>query len=287
MPRFAANLHYLFNEHPFLERFGAAKAAGFQAVEFQVPYDWPAEQLAALLERHELQMVLLDTPPGNWEAGERGLTALPGREAEFRQGLERTVEYCRALRCDTVHVIAGVLPPGTDRGAAESTYIANLRLAAERLGEHGIKAVIEPINPGLDVIRGGETYTTLGMKGFFLNRTRDAVHYIEEVGSPNLLLHLDFYHMQLTEGHLADTVRQCFDLIRHLQIAGVPGRHEPSKNEINYPYLFDLLDELGYAGWVGCEYRPAKGTLEGLAWAAPYGIGPKTAGGRLRPPPST
>lgn len=273
MPRFAANLHYLFNEHPFIARFAAARAAGFEAVEFQVPYDHPKEQLAAELDRYGLAMVLIDTPQGDWGKGERGLACLPGREAEFRAGVEQAIAYATALRCTTVHVIAGVLPEGFDRHAAEAVYVENLRFAAARLGEHGIVAVIEPINPGLDLIRGGETYTTLGMKGFFLNRTQDAVRYIEAVGSPNLKLHLDFYHMQLTEGHLADTVRQCQDLIHHLQAAGVPGRHEPSVGEINYPFLFDLLDELGYRGWVGCEYRPATGTLDGLGWAARYGIG--------------
>jgi hydroxypyruvate isomerase len=263
----------MFNEVPFLDRFAAAAEVGFKGVEFQVPYHWPTAVLAEKLERYGLEMVLLDTKPGDWDAGERGVAALPGREEEFRRELETTVEYCRALGCDTVHTIAGVLAPGTDRSAAERVFVENLKYAADRLGQYGVKAVIEPINSGRDLIRGGETYTTYGMKGFFLNHTRDAVRIIEQVGSENLRLHLDIYHMQLTDGNLAETLRQTIDLVQHLQIAGVPGRNEPNVGEINYPYLFDLIDELGYRGWIGCEYKPLNSTLEGLGWAQPYGVG--------------
>ena len=272
MPRFAANLHYLFNEVPFLDRFELAARVGFRGVEFQVPYDWPADVLAALLRRYDLAMVLIDTKPGNWAAGERGLAAVPGRQQEFRRELDAAISYCQTLRCDTVHTIAGVLPEGTDRAEAEKVFVENLRYAAGRLGEHGIRAVIEPINGGRDLIRGGETYTTYGMRGFFLNHTRDALRIIEKVDHPNLFLHLDVYHMQLTDGILAVTLRQTIGLIKHLQIASVPGRNEPHLGEINYPYLFDLIDSLGYDGWVGCEYKPATSTLAGLTWAAPYGI---------------
>lgn len=272
MPKFAANLHYLFNEVPFLARFELAARAGFKGVEFQVPYDWPAEALAEQLQRHQLAMVLLDTKPGNWAGGERGLAAVPGRQEEFRRDLDAAITYCRALHCDTVHTIAGVLPDGADRQEAERVFVENLRHAAERLGEHGVKAVIEPINGGRDLIRGGETYTTYGMRGFFLNHTRDALRIIEKVDHPNLFLHLDLYHMQLTDGNLAETLRQTISLVRHIQIASVPGRNEPDRGEINYPFLFDLIDQLGYDGWVGCEYKPAATTLEGLTWAAPYGI---------------
>lgn len=276
MPKFAANLHYLFNEVPFLERFTLAAEVGFKGVEFQVPYHWSASVLAEKLQRNGLEMVLLDTKPGDWNAGERGVAALPGRKEEFRRELETTIEYCRALGCDTVHTIAGVLAPGTDRSVAELVFVENLKYAADRLGQYGVKAVIEPINGGRDLIRGGETYTTYGMKGFFLNHTKDAVRIIEKVGNDNLRLHLDIYHMQLTDGNLAETLRETIDLVQHLQIDGVPGRNEPNVGEINYPYLFDLIDELGYRGWIGCEYKPLNSTLEGLSWAQPYGIATST-----------
>lgn len=273
MPRFAANLHYMFNEVPFLDRFASAAGAGFEGGEFQVPYDWPVDVLAEQLRRHDLKMVLLDTKPGDWTAGERGIAARPGREEEFRRELETTITYCRALGCETVHTIAGVLPPGTSRELAENTFVDNLRYAAGRLGKEGIRAVIEPINGGGDLIRGGETYTTYGMRGFLLNHTRDAVRIIERVEHDNLRLHLDLYHMQLADGNLDETLRQTIDLIEHLQIAGVPGRNEPDVGEINYPFLFDLIDELGYKGWVGCEYKPRSSTLAGLGWAKRFGIG--------------
>ncbi len=179
------------------------------------------------------------------------------------------------MGCSTVHTIAGVLRPGTSREAAEDVFVENLKYAAERLGQFGITAVIEPINGGHDLIKGGETYTTLGMRGFFLNHTRDALRIIERVGHDNLRLHLDIYHMQLTDGNLGETLRRTIDLVEHIQIASVPHRAEPDSGEINYPYLFDLIDELGYEGWVGCEYRPRKTTLEGLGWAAKYGISAK------------
>jgi hydroxypyruvate isomerase len=272
MPKFAANLHYLFSELPFLDRFEAAAAVGFKAVEFQVPYDYPAAELSARLRSNALVMVLFDAPMGNWERGDRGLAAVPGREKEFRDGLAKAIDYGNALGCDTVHLMAGVVGPGEDYEAAERTYISNLRQAAALLGGHGIAGVIEPINKKMGIVRNGPSYTTQGMHGYFLNHTDQARRILDEVGSPNLLLHLDFYHMQMLEGHLAETVQENIGRLRHVQIAGVPGRHEPTVGEINYPYLFDLLDELGYPGWVGCEYRPRHDTWTGLSWAAKYGI---------------
>jgi hydroxypyruvate isomerase len=273
MPRFAANLHYLFGEEPFLHRFEAAARAGFKAVEFQVPYDHDPAELRARLGSNGLDMVLFDAPMGNWDCGDRGLAAVPGREAEFRASLEQVPGYAKALDCTTVHVMAGVAGAGSDYLRAERVYIENLRYAAAFLKRHGVAAVIEPINNKLGMMRDGPTYTTRGMHGYFLNHTDHARRIIEEVGSDNLFLHLDCYHMQMLEGHLAETIRQHIHLVRHFQIAGVPGRHEPDVGEINYPYLFDLIDELGYSGWVGCEYRPRGDTLEGLKWAARYGIG--------------
>lgn len=273
MPRFSANLHYLFTEVPFMQRFEAAAQAGFEAVEFQVPYDYPPADLHASLRAHGLKMVLFDAPMGNWDAGDRGLAAVPGREAEFRQSLARVVEYGAALDCTTVHVMAGVVGAGEAYDDARRVYVENLRYAAVFLGDHGLKAVIEPINNKLGLVHGGPDYTTHGMHGYFLNHTVQARHIIEEVGSDNLFLHLDCYHMQMLEGNLAQTIRENIGLVRHFQIAGVPGRHEPDIGEINYPFLFELIDELGYSGWIGCEYRPRGNTLDGLGWAAPYSIG--------------
>jgi hydroxypyruvate isomerase len=272
MPQFAANLHYLFSELPFLERFEAAAVAGFKAVEFQVPYDYPTAELTTRLRANALQMVLFDAPMGDWDRGDRGLAAVPGRENEFRESLTKVIQYGGALACDTVHLMAGVVGPGQDYKAAERTYISNLRHAASTLAEYGIVGVIEPINKKMGMVQNGPSYTTQGMHGYFLNHTHQARRVLEEVGSPNLLLHLDCYHMQMLEGHLAETIRENIGLLRHVQIAGVPGRHEPTIGEINYPYLFNLLDELDYPGWVGCEYRPEGDTWAGLSWAAKYGI---------------
>jgi hydroxypyruvate isomerase len=273
MPRFAANLHYLFTEVPFLERFAAAAEASFRGVEFQVPYEHPGAQLRARLSANRLTMVLFDAPMGDWEAGDRGLAAVPGREAEFRATLPSVAEYAHSLDCDLVHVMAGVVSPGVDHAQAERVYVDNLRYAARFLKAHGVRVVIEPINRRLGIVQGGPSYTTEGMHGYFLNHSDQARRIIEQVASDNLFLHLDVYHMQMLEGHLAETLRANVDLLRHVQIAGVPGRHEPSVGEIHYPYLFNLLDELGYDGWVGCEYRPLGKTLDGLGWAEHYGIG--------------
>lgn len=272
MPRFAANLHYLFTELPFLDRFAAAAEAGFQGVEFQVPYDYPPAELRARLDAHGLKMVLFDAPMGDWNAGDRGLACVTGREAEFRASLDRVVEYGPALGCDTVHVMAGVVGPGMDYAQCERTYVENLRYAAGFLQPHGLRVVIEPINKAMGIVQGGPSYTTQGMHGYFLNHTAHARALLERIDHPNASLHLDCYHMQLLEGRLADTLRENIGVLHHIQIAGVPGRHEPDVGEIHYPFLFDLLDEIGYQGWVGCEYRPEGNTWDGLGWAARYGI---------------
>jgi len=272
MPRFAANLHYLFTEVPFLERFACAAEVGFKGVEFQVPYDYAGAELRARLSANGLEMVLFDAPMGDWSAGDRGLAAVPGREAEFRASLPRVVEYAQALDCDLVHVMAGVVNGATDRAEAERTYIENLRHAASFLKPYGVRVVIEPINRKLGIVQGAASYTTQGMHGYFLNHTEHARRILEQVASDNLFLHLDLYHMQMLEGHLAETLQANIDRLRHVQIAGVPGRHEPTVGEIHYPYLFSLLDELGYTGWVGCEYRPLGETVDGLQWAERYGI---------------
>jgi hydroxypyruvate isomerase len=279
MPRFAANLHYLFNEHPFLDRFAAAADAGFRGVEAQVPYHWPVAKLARRLEASGLEMVLIDTLQGDWDQGERGLAALPGREADFRSAIDRAIEYAIGLRCACVHVIAGTVPEAMNRDTIAKTYLANLRYAAEAFAPHGIAAVIEPINPHMGDVKGGERYTTYGMRGFYLTTTAQALAAIDAVGHPNLHLHLDVYRMQLTEGRLTATLQAVLarrdggGQLRHLQISSVPDRNEPAGGEVNYPYIFELIDELGYSGWVGCEYRPRAGTLQGLVWGTGYGIG--------------
>jgi hydroxypyruvate isomerase len=278
MPKFAANLHYLFTELPFLDRFEAAARAGFRGVEFQVPYDHPVEVLRDRLETHGLKMVLFDAPMGDWAAGDRGLACLPGREAEFEAGLPRVVEYGLGLGCDTVHFMAGVIAGDVRYKDCETTYVHNLRLACDYLARHDMHVVIEPINARFGDVQGGPAYTTQGMRSYFLNRSDQARRFLEMVQRANLWLHLDIYHMQLTEGHLSETIRANIDRVRHFQMAGVPGRHEPDVGEIHYPYLFDLLDALGYAGWVGCEYRPRGGTEDGLGWAAKYGIGRHSQG---------
>jgi 2-dehydrotetronate isomerase len=224
------------------------------------------------LSANGLEMVLFDAPMGDWNAGDRGLAAVPGREAEFRASLPPVVEYAQALDCDLVHVMAGVVSGAIDPAHAERAYIENLRHAAAFLKPYGVRVVIEPINRKLGIVQGNPAYTTEGMHGYFLNHSAQARRILEQAASDNLFLHLDLYHMQMLEGHLAESLQANIDLLRHVQIAGVPGRHEPSVGEIHYPYLFNLLDELGYAGWVGCEYRPIGRTVDGLAWAERYGI---------------
>ena len=260
MPKFAANLSMLFTEVPFLDRFARAAEAGFTGVEFLFPYEHEPEETAARLRDNGLEIALFNLPPGDWEAGERGLASLPGREADFARAVETALPYALALGAPRMHAMAGIPPQDADPAACWDTYIANLRSAAEAFAPHGIDVVIEPIN-------------TRDIPGYFLNRQGFAEAAIEAAGAPNLGLQMDLYHCQIVEGDLATCIRRYFPLIRHIQIAGVPERHEPDVGEVNYPYLFDLLDELGYAGWIGCEYRPAGDTPAGLAWARDYGIG--------------
>ena len=254
MPRFSAHLSMLFPEHPFLERFAQAREAGFEAVEYWHPYAHPVEQLAEALGRQGLRQALINLPPGNDEAGDSGLAALPGREDEFREGLELALDYARALDCPCLHAMAGK-PGGADARAARSTFVANLRYAAERAAAEGRSVVIEAINDR-------------DMPGYFLRCTRDAARIIAEVDRPGLGLLLDLYHCQISEGDLATRIRELLAITRHVQIAGVPERHEPDVGEVHYPYLFRLFDTLGYAGFVGCEYHPRGGTRAGLAWLA-------------------
>ena len=262
MPKFAANLSMMYTEHEFLDRFGAAANDGFKAVEYLFPYAYDKAELARRLAAHGLAQVLFNAPPGDWERGERGLACLPGREDEFRRSFaEQALPYAHALGCPRVHAMAGLVPPGADRAALRATYVANLAWAAAQAASAGVQVLIEPIN-------------TRDIPGFFLNRQDEAHAIVVEVGAPNLKVQMDLYHCQIVEGDLAMKIRQYLPTGRvgHLQIAGVPERHEPDLGEINHPYLFALLDELGYDGHIGCEYRPRKGSSAGLGWFAPYRV---------------
>ena len=255
MPKFAANLTMLFNEAPFLDRFQAAAQAGFKGVEYLFPYDFAKEELAERLERHGLVQVLHNLPAGDWAGGERGIACLPERVGEFQDGVGRAIEYARALGCAQVNCLAGVVPAGACQNTARRTFVDNLRFAAAQLKEAGIRLLIEPIN-------------TYDIPGFFLSRTDQALAIIDEVGSDNLFLQYDIYHAQRMEGELGNTIARHLPRIAHIQLADNPGRHEPGSGEINYPWLFRHIDGLGYAGWIGCEYKPAAGTREGLGWIA-------------------
>jgi len=257
MPKFAANLSMMYQEHDFLDRFGAASKDGFSGVEFLFPYAHAAAEIRTRLNQHGLAQALFNGPPGNWDAGERGVASLPGREDEFRRGVATALEYARVLGNQRVHLMAGLIRPGEDRALHRATYVRNLDYAAKQAATAGVTVVIEPIN-------------TRDIPGFFLNRQDEAHTICAEVGAPNLKVQMDFYHCQIVEGDLAMKLRKYLAGIGHVQIAGVPERHEPDTGEINYPYLFRLLDELGYAGWVGCEYRPKGGTSAGLGWLKPW-----------------
>ena len=254
MPKLAANLSMLFTEVDFLDRFGAAARAGFRAVEFLFPYDHPTDVIRARLDGHGLVQALFNAPPGDWAKGERGIAIDPARQDEFRAAIVKALDYARALGCPRVHVMAGLLAPGLDRKSAEATYVDNLRAAAAMAKAAGVVVLIEPLN-------------TRDVPGYFLTDLADARRIIERVGHDNLRLQLDLYHRQIMRGDLAQAIDTYLPITGHIQIAGVPGRHEPDVGEINYPFLFDRLDELGYDGWVGCEYRPRGGTGAGLGWA--------------------
>ncbi|WP_042259876.1 2-oxo-tetronate isomerase [Paraburkholderia heleia] len=257
MPRFAANLSMMYNEHAFLDRFAAAARDGFEAVEFLFPYQFSAADIKRRLDDNGLTQALFNAPPGDWAAGERGIASLPGREGEFRRSIETALDYARVLGNDKLHVMAGLIEPEQPRAAHREVYLKNLAYAAQAAQAHGITVVIEPIN-------------TRDIPGFFLNRQDDAQAICAEVGAPNLKVQFDLYHCQIVEGDLAVKLKRDMQGIGHIQIAGVPERHEPDIGEVNYPYLFSLIDALGYDGWIGCEYRPRAGTSDGLGWIRPY-----------------
>lgn len=258
MPRFAANLTLLFNEVPFLERFERAARAGFKGVEYLFPYAWDKRELRARLDRWDLVQVLHNMPPGDWDAGERGIACHPDRVEEFRQGVDLAIDYATALGCRQLNCLAGLRPEGFDEAEIRATLVENLRYAAARLERHGIRLLVEAINSRID------------MPGFYLDSTAKAVDLIREVGSDNLGYQYDVYHMQIMEGDLGRTLERHLGLIGHVQIADNPGRHEPGTGEINFDFLFRHLDRIGYQGWVSCEYRPRAETEAGLSWLAPW-----------------
>ena len=253
MPQFAANLTMLFNEVPFLERFEKANKAGFKAVEFLFPYPFSASEIKQKLDQYQLKLVLHNLPAGDWDAGERGIACLPDRQAEFRDGVSKAIEYAKALGVNQVNCLAGKAPAGADLKILHSTFIENLRYAAQELKKANIRLLIEPIN-------------TFDIPGFFLNTTKQATHILEEVASDNLFVQYDIYHAQRMEGELANTIEKNLAKIGHIQLADNPGRNEPGTGEINYAYLFKFLDRIGYQGWIGCEYKPATTTEAGLDW---------------------
>lgn len=254
MPKLAANLSTLFPEIPFLERFGAAARAGFRYAEYQFPYAWQAEELARRARDARVEVALHNLPAGDLAKGERGIACLPGREREFREGVERAIDYARAARCPRLNCLAGIAPADGEHFAV---LVDNVRYAARKLGAAGLNLTLEPIN-------------TRSVPGFFLTRSAQALDVLNAAGEGNAFLQYDFFHMQIMEGDLASTVERLLPRIGHIQLADVPGRHEPGTGEINFDFLLGRLDALGYSGYVGCEYNPRGDTLEGLKWARPY-----------------
>ena len=256
MPQFCANLTLLYNEHSFIDRFAAAAKAGFKGVEYLFPYDYDKGELREQLDRHNLVQVLHNLPAGDWAKGERGIACHPARVGEFQDGVGKAIEYATALGCKQVNCLAGICPDAPE-DRQRAAFVANLKFAALKLKESGVKLLIEPIN-------------TIDIPGFYLTGSRQALEIIDEVGSDNLFLQYDIYHMQVMEGDLARTIEKNLARIPHMQLADNPGRNEPGTGEINYPFLFEHIDRIGYSGWIGCEYKPKTTTDAGLGWVRPY-----------------
>jgi hydroxypyruvate isomerase len=257
MPRLAANLSTLFKETAFPGRFAAAASAGFRAVEYQYPYEWPAQELAARAKEAGMQVVLHNMPRGDTALGEHGTACLPGREQRFREDLERAVSYARAAGCPRLHCMAGVAPAGAAARDLHQTYVANLKYAARRLERENMSLLIEPLSART-------------VAGCFLQSSAQAVQVLDELGAANAFLQYDLFHMQIMEGNLAETLERLLPRIGHIQLADVPGRHEPGTGEINFDFLLRHIERIGYSGWIGCEYNPLGDTVEGLKWAQPY-----------------
>jgi len=257
MPKLAANISMLFVEVPFLERFAAAARAGFRAVEYQYPYEWQAADIAAAARDARLEVILHNMPSGDAQRGERGTACLPGRESRFREDLERAIEYARAARCPSLHLMAGVVPAGAERAALHAAYVANLKHAARRLAGEGMRLLIEPLSERT-------------VANCFLRSSAQAAQVLASLGADNAFIQYDLFHMQIMEGNLAETIGRLLPRIGHMQIADVPGRNEPGSGEINFDFMLGHIDRLGYSGWIGCEYNPLGDTVEGLKWAQPY-----------------
>ena len=257
MVKLAANLSMMFNEIDFRDRFSAASNAGFKGVEYLFPYEYQKEELVELLGRYDLIQVLHNLPAGNWDKGERGIACLPDRVGEFQESVGLAAEYASALSCPQVNCLAGIKPDDVSDDKAREILIANLKYGASELSRTGVKLIIESIN-------------TIDIPGFFINRTEQATAILKDVNSDNLFLQHDLYHMQIMEGDLARTIEANLDLISHMQLADNPGRHEPGTGEINYPFLLSFIDDIGYDGWMGCEYVPLGTTEEGLGWVKSY-----------------
>ncbi len=258
MPKFAANLSVMFTDVPFPERFKRAADAGFSGVECQFPYEWLAQDIAALLEAYQLHQVLINMPAGDWDAGDRGLACLTGRTDEFTADIERAIQYARVLGCRNIHMMSGVMAQDTSFDLTQTTYRQNICLVADRLAGEGLNLLIEPINHR-------------DMPGYFLNTTTQAQAHIVAASRSNIKLQFDIYHCHITEGKVAARIGALSSITGHYQIAGYPGRHEPDNGEIDYPDLFRQIDATGYIGWIGCEYRPKGKTEDGLNWFAENG----------------
>jgi len=254
MPQFAANLSMLFTELPFEQRFKAAAEAGFGGVEYLFPYAWPAQDIRRWLDESSLEQVLFNLPPGDWEAGERGIASHPSRVEEFRTGVEIAIDYARQLGCSRLNCLAGLKPAGIAADQCWETLVSNLRWAAPRLADAGIQLCVEAINSRVD------------MPGFVLDSSHKAEQLIADVGEKNLFFQYDIYHMQIMEGDLSRTISRLLPMIGHIQFADNPGRHEPGTGEIRFDGIFDLLDSLGYAGWASAEYHPSGNTANSLKW---------------------
>lgn len=260
MPKFAANLSMMYPEFDVPDRFEQAHRAGFSAVEFLQPYAYDTNQMGDWLAASDLRLILINTPMGDVRAGERGLAGLPGREADFDRAMHQALDFATALSVPMIHLMAGVVPAGESQRRARETFIDNVIRTADIASESGIRLLLEPLNP-------------VDLPGYLYSRADEVAALINEIDRPNVQLQYDFYHLQLSQGNLAAGLREYLPLIGHIQFSSVPGRFEPQYGEVNLPFLFNVLDEIGYAGWVGCEYRPKTTTAEGLAWAKPYGLG--------------
>ncbi|NVK43710.1 MAG: hydroxypyruvate isomerase [Oceanospirillaceae bacterium] len=259
MPRFCANLSMLFTEYDFLDRFEAAARAGFEGVEYLFPYDYEPDEIRAKLDANSLTQVLFNLPAGDWAGGERGIACHPDRIEEFRAGVDKAIAYAKVLGNTQVNCLAGIQPQGISAGVAEDTFAENLKFAADKLKQAGIRLVMEAIN-------------TRDIPGFFLSNTQQALRIRDKVGSDNLGLQYDIYHMQIMEGDICPTLEAHIGAIQHLQLADNPGRHEPGTGELNYRFIFGFIDKLGYDGWIGCEYKPATTTEAGLGWMKEHGL---------------